>query len=148
MAEYRVKRGDSLSRIAQAHGLSLNQLLAMNPRYKADPGRLGVGDRVAVPDKPGKPGKPVRPPEPDPLPGPSPRADTGPAETAADDWFTLPMGQLTFDAEGMEKPGSHYHSRVPHAWPWHLATGRWPWCQHLRWSSPPRTTHPPSPAGR
>ncbi len=116
MAEYRVKRGDTLSRIARAHGLSLNQLLGMNPRYKADPGRLGVGDRVAVPDQPGKP---VRPPGPEPLPGPSPQADTSPAEPATGDWFTLPMGQLTFDAEGMEKPGSHYHSRVPHV------PGRW-----------------------
>jgi hypothetical protein len=88
----------------------------MNPRYKADPGRLGVGDRVVVPDKPGKP---VRPPEPEPAPDPSPQADRDPEEAATDDWFTVPMGQLTFDAEGMEKPGSPYHSRAPHV------PGRW-----------------------
>ena len=116
MAEYRAKRGDSLYKIAQEHVISFNQLLGMNPRYKADPNRLDVGDRVVVPDKPGKP---LRPPEPEPVPGPSPQADPGPADSATDDWFTVPMGQLTFDAEGLEKPGSPYHSRVPHV------PGRW-----------------------
>jgi hypothetical protein len=91
--EYRVKRGDTLSRIADRHGLTLNQLLAMNPAYKADPNRLGLGDRLQVVN----PAPPARP--------------AGQAQT---DWFAVPMGQLTFDAEGVENERSRYHSRRPH----------------------------------
>ena len=40
-------------------------------------------------------------------------------ELESKDWFSVPMGQLTFDVEGMEKPGSKYHSRTPHV------PGRW-----------------------
>jgi LysM repeat protein len=102
MAQYRVKRGDNLSKIAGNHDLSLNQLLAMNPRYKADPNRLAVGDRLQVTE-------PWEPPSPPP----------GTETTAQTDWFSVPMGQLTFDVEGMEKPGSRYHSRCPHVpGPW------------------------------
>jgi hypothetical protein len=32
-----VKDGDTLSEIAQDNGLSLNELLALNPQYKANP---------------------------------------------------------------------------------------------------------------
>jgi hypothetical protein len=32
-----VKDGDTLSQIAQDNGLSLNELLALNPQYKANP---------------------------------------------------------------------------------------------------------------
>ena len=88
----------------------------MNPRYKADPDRLAVGHRVVVPDVPGKP---ERAPEPQLPPGPSLQALPDPAESATDDWFTVPMGQLTFDVEGLEKPDSAFHSRVPHV------PGRW-----------------------
>lgn len=111
MAEYRVKRGDTLSKIAGKHDLKLNQLLAMNPAFKADPDRLRVGDLLLVPDKRGRP---VRPPVEVEVTGKK-------AEdvAASKNWFSVPRGQLTFDAEGMEKPGSHWHSRVPHV------PGRW-----------------------
>lgn len=111
MAEYRVKRGDTLSKIATKYDLKLNQLLAMNPAFKADPNRLGVGDLLLVPDKKGRP---VRPPVAAPL---AEKPATAPLEEK--DWFSVPRGQLTFDAEGMEKPGSPWHSRVPHV------PGRW-----------------------
>ncbi len=118
MAEYKVKRGDSLSRIARDHELTLNQLLAMNPRCKANPDRIAVGDRIIVPDKAGKP---VRPPEPEPAvlaPEPEPPGPEA-GEPPARDWFKVPLGQLTFNAEGIERLGSKYHSRVPHV------PGRW-----------------------
>lgn len=107
MAQYRVKRGDSLSKIASNHDLSLNQLLALNPRYKADPNRLAVGDQLQVAATSPTP------------PSPATRIETPAETTAQTDWFSVPMGQLTFDAEGMEKPRSVYHSRRPHVpGPW------------------------------
>jgi hypothetical protein len=112
MAEYRVRRGDTLSKIAANHDLKLNQLLAMNPTYKSDPDRLAAGDLLLVPDKKGRPIRPEVAPMPSPSPEPQPAA-------VERDWFSVPRGQLTFDAEGMEKPGSPWHSRVPHV------PGRW-----------------------
>lgn len=111
MAEYRVRRGDTLSKIAAKYDLKLNQLLAMNPVRKADPDRLGVGEILLVPDTKGRP---LRAPVAVETAG---TTAEGVAEST--DWFTVPRGQLTFDAEGMEKPGSHWHSRVPHV------PGRW-----------------------
>jgi len=103
MAEYKVKRGDNLSKIAKQHGIDLNQLLSMNPLYKSEPDRLGVGDILRVPDAEGISQRPI----------------VSSLSSEAQDWFKVPMGQLTFDVEGMEKPGSKYHSRVPHV------PGRW-----------------------
>ena len=48
MASYTVKSGDSLSRIAKAHDLSLNQLLALNPEFKANPNDVNIGDTLLV----------------------------------------------------------------------------------------------------
>lgn len=50
--KYTVRRGDSLSKIARAHGTSLGKLLDANPRYKANPNRLGVGDVLNIPGSP------------------------------------------------------------------------------------------------
>ena len=41
---YTVKPGDTLSKIAARHGITLNQLLDANPQYKANPNQLQVGD--------------------------------------------------------------------------------------------------------
>jgi LysM repeat protein len=57
---YVVKPGDSLSKIASAHGLSLAQLLAANPQLAADPNSIGVGDVVTIPT----PVAPASPPPP------------------------------------------------------------------------------------
>ena len=40
---YAVKAGDSLGKIAQANGMTLAQLLEMNPQYKANPNMVQVG---------------------------------------------------------------------------------------------------------
>jgi hypothetical protein len=47
---YTIKAGDSLSKIAAAHGITLARLLAANPRFAAHPDRIAVGDAVEIPD--------------------------------------------------------------------------------------------------
>lgn len=47
---YTIKPGDSLSTIARAHGLSLTQILAANPQFRANPDAIRVGDEVEIPD--------------------------------------------------------------------------------------------------
>lgn len=58
--KYTTQPGDSLSKIAKKHGLTLGQLLDANPQFKANPNKLAAG---AVLDIPGSAG---------PSPGPSP----------------------------------------------------------------------------
>lgn len=41
---YTVKAGDTLSKIAARHGITLKQLLDANPQFKANPNQLKVGD--------------------------------------------------------------------------------------------------------
>ena len=45
---YSVKAGDSLSKIAQANGMSLAQLLELNPTYKANPNLVQVGASLNI----------------------------------------------------------------------------------------------------
>jgi LysM repeat protein len=54
---YMVRPGDSLSKIANAHGLGLAQVLAANPQFRANPDGIRVGDVVEIPD-----GAPPMPP--------------------------------------------------------------------------------------
>ena len=46
---YTCRPGDTLSKIAAAHGASLKVLLGANPRYRQHPERLQVGDAIVVP---------------------------------------------------------------------------------------------------
>ena len=52
---YTVRPGDTLSKIAAAHGTTLEALLGANPRYRQHPERIQVGDAIVVPgdDPPG-----------------------------------------------------------------------------------------------
>jgi|TARA_B100000315_G_scaffold260871_1_gene326650 hypothetical protein len=100
-----VKRGEYLSLIAAKHKISLTKLLAANPRYKADPGSVDIGDKLVIPRAIKK--KPKRKKTPTTRKN---RTSTAPASI---DNFTVPAGQLTFDAEGMEVEGK-YFSRKPH----------------------------------
>ena len=52
---YTIKRGDSLSRIATAHGMTLDKLLESNPDYRLHPDRINVGDRIEIPDEVAEP---------------------------------------------------------------------------------------------
>ncbi|VVM18914.1 hypothetical protein BSPWISOXPB_10156 [uncultured Gammaproteobacteria bacterium] len=48
-----VKDGDTLSQIAQDNGLSLNELLALNPKYKANPDDVKAGALLILKDNAG-----------------------------------------------------------------------------------------------
>jgi hypothetical protein len=67
-----VKSGETLSKIAKANGITLNQLLDANPKFKPDPNRLRVGDVLNIPngDAAAQPQ-----PQPTPTPAPAPPAD-------------------------------------------------------------------------
>jgi LysM repeat protein len=45
---YTVKPGDTLSKIATRHGITLKQLLEANPQFKTNPNKLKVGDVLNV----------------------------------------------------------------------------------------------------
>lgn len=50
-----VKRGETLTKIAKAHGITLGQLLEANPQFKLHPNIVASGDLVVVPDAAGTP---------------------------------------------------------------------------------------------
>lgn len=47
---YKVKSGDTLSKIASRNGVTLEQLLDANPQFKANPNKLKVGDILTLPN--------------------------------------------------------------------------------------------------
>jgi LysM repeat protein len=47
--QYTIRSGDTLSRIAAAHGTTLQALLNANPRYRNDPSVIRVGDAILIP---------------------------------------------------------------------------------------------------
>jgi LysM repeat protein len=49
---YAIRPGDSLSKIARAHGITLAQLLSANPQCRAHPDRIRVGAVVEIPEAP------------------------------------------------------------------------------------------------
>lgn len=53
--QYTIRSGDTLSRIAAAHGTTLQALLEANPRYRTNPNMIRVGDVILIPsgDSPG-----------------------------------------------------------------------------------------------
>jgi LysM repeat protein len=61
-----VKSGDTLAKIARTNGISLEQLLQANPRFRANPNRIRVGDVLNIPDNQSAP--PLTEPEPQPQP--------------------------------------------------------------------------------
>jgi LysM domain len=50
--QYTIRSGDSLSRIAAAHGTTLERLLEANPRYRANPGAIRGGEVIEIPNGP------------------------------------------------------------------------------------------------
>lgn len=50
METYLVKAGDTLSRIARVHGISLSALLRVNPQI-LEPDRIVVGQEITIPDR-------------------------------------------------------------------------------------------------
>jgi LysM repeat protein len=68
---YKVKSGDTMAKIAKANGINLEQLLDANPRFKANPNRIRVGDVLNIPDGQSAP---VKQPSTEPQPQPQPSA--------------------------------------------------------------------------
>lgn len=66
-----VKSGDTLSKIAKTHQITLAQLLDANPQFKANPNQIRVGDVLNIPD--GQTAPVVEPPPPDSQPQPQPQ---------------------------------------------------------------------------
>ena len=62
-----VKSGETLTKIAKVNGITLAQLLDANPKFKANPNRLRVGDVLNVPNGGDTPAaQPAAPPQPPP----------------------------------------------------------------------------------
>jgi LysM repeat protein len=59
---YEVKKGDTLTKIAKAHGLTLAKLLDANPRFKTNPDKINIGDKLKIP---GRKARPVIKPKPE-----------------------------------------------------------------------------------
>ena len=109
MIRYSVNAGDTLSRIAKSHNVSLAQILQVNPRLQRNPDALRVGEVISIP-QPDQSGTETD----ETAFGDSRGArDAVLRETLSTDELTVPKGQLTFDAEGLDVPGAFF-SRVPH----------------------------------
>lgn len=72
MSTHTVKPGETLSRIAKLHGITLAKLLDANPAFKANPNLVQVGQSLNIPDLHISPVQP--PPAPAPAPRPQPAA--------------------------------------------------------------------------
>lgn len=77
---YKVKSGDTLSKIARANGITLAQLLEANPRFRANPNKIRIGDALTIPN--GQSARPTRQPAP-PAPQPSAPPTPAPAQPTA-----------------------------------------------------------------
>jgi LysM repeat protein len=51
---YTIKKGDTLSKIAAAHGVSIEELMAANPTIK-DPNKIALGQQIVIPTPSGEP---------------------------------------------------------------------------------------------
>ena len=66
-----VKSGETLSKIAKSNGITLAQLLDANPKFKANPNRVRIGDVLNIPNGGAGASAPT-PPAPAPTPTPAP----------------------------------------------------------------------------
>jgi murein DD-endopeptidase MepM/ murein hydrolase activator NlpD len=55
---YKVKAGDTLSKIARRFGVTLAQLLDANPKFKPNPNKINIGEVLNIPDGGAKPATP------------------------------------------------------------------------------------------
>jgi murein DD-endopeptidase MepM/ murein hydrolase activator NlpD len=100
--KYKVKPGDTLSKIASQNGLTLQQLLDANPQFKANPNKLKVGDILDLPN-----GNSTAPTQ--PLPAipttPTTTATTSPGALGAAAGFVLGTLSAKFETGG-KGPGT------------------------------------------
>uniref|UniRef100_UPI002621259E LysM peptidoglycan-binding domain-containing protein n=1 Tax=uncultured Photobacterium sp. TaxID=173973 RepID=UPI002621259E len=48
---YVIKAGDTLSKIANRHGITLGKLIELNPKYKENPNTINVGEKITIETK-------------------------------------------------------------------------------------------------
>jgi murein DD-endopeptidase MepM/ murein hydrolase activator NlpD len=104
---YKVKAGDTLSKIAQKNGVTLADLLDANPKHKANPNKLAVGDVLNIPEN--NPATPSTPSTPTPAPTPVPTPATKPTTpvSAAPEDARDELGSLSSKYEvGKNGPGT------------------------------------------
>jgi len=76
-----VKSGETLSKIAKANRITLDQLLDANPRFKANPNRVRVGDVLNIPNGQEAGGQTSAPARPEPQAQPAVQTPTTPTTT-------------------------------------------------------------------
>ena len=86
-SSYVVASGDNLSTIAARNGMSLSQLLALNPQYAANPNLIRVGQVVNLSGAPSAPA-----PAPAPLPTYTPPTPTAPMPSSGVGAYTVVSG--------------------------------------------------------
>jgi murein DD-endopeptidase MepM/ murein hydrolase activator NlpD len=104
---YKVKSGDNLSKIAKANRLTLAQLLDANPKLKANPNKLNVGDVLNIPNgQTAAPSPPPPQPTPTPVVPPQPQPQPTPAPAPQTDGAAFELGKLSAKYETGDKgPG-------------------------------------------
>ena len=120
---HQVSKGDTLSKIAAANGVTLGQLIAANPSLTGrDPSRISIGEKFVIPgatmSSSQTAGSPIAACPYGQKPKPA-ELKRGPVE--GDD-FSVSKGQITFNAEGNDNPKSPYFSRHIH-WPGNEKSG-------------------------
>jgi LysM repeat protein len=103
LVTHKVKPGDTLSKIAKANGLTLAQLLDANPRFRANPNKLRVGDVLTIPNgqaaQPAQPtAQPTTQPTTQPTAQPTPPPTPPPAQKT--DGFVLGKLSEKFETGG------------------------------------------------
>ncbi len=104
-----VSVGETLVAIARRYRLTLSQLLSANARYRSNPNGLREGAQLLIPSARLEQSA-VRSENDVPK---TELLDSESETQAIPDYFSVPQGQLTFDAEGTENRG-RYFSRKPH----------------------------------
>ncbi|WP_052772876.1 TIGR02594 family protein [Luteimonas sp. FCS-9] len=114
-----VRPGDTLSAIAQRHGVSLEALLAANPQVR-DPDRIAGGQALSIPEPVAGTAPPAAHASSEPLSSvhPSIRAQLPAANDGAPDWMTIAERELG----QAEVSGTRANPRIM---AYHAASGFW-----------------------
>lgn len=90
-----VKSGETLSKIAKANGITLAQLLEANPKFKANPNIVRVGDVLNIPDGASGAAQPQPAQPAQPAPAPADAATEPPVPPQPQPTATHVLGKLS-----------------------------------------------------